>query len=376
MNKSAFLSGVEKTILELKHTTDSIRETAVYYSMALDADQIVEPLIAAFAAEGNATIRATMARALGILKDRRAIEPLLLAVTTDRSPVVRHEAANALGELDGREEVVEPLIAVLSAPNEHKGNKMDVNVVSSIVFALRKLNDARAVEPLIDALERKDEQTRAVIALSLGSFGDIRAVEPLLNLLYDDEPLIRRAAACALGDLSDQRAVLPLIDALTDPDFETRSGAIKSLGLLGDRRAIEPLCSLLQQDRIPYRRVFIIGALDRLGATQAVRPLIALLQNSLEEEEVRAASIETLGHLGDKSATPFLLNFVTDFVAGDANELRWRAVVALGQLGDTRAIDRLSRYRTDPEPVMRMAVISALRQLKTAQTAELLPDHP
>ncbi|GCE08709.1 HEAT repeat domain-containing protein [Dictyobacter aurantiacus] len=375
MNKSASLSGLEKTILALKHTTDSIREAAVYYCIALDANHTVEPLIAAFAVEGNAPMRATMARALGILKDRRAIEPLLLAVTTDRSSAVRRDAANALGELDGREEVVEPLIAVLSAPNEHKGNKMDVNVVSSIVFALRKLNDARAVEPLIEALERKDEQTRAVIALSLGSFGDRRAVEPLLNLLYDDEPLIRRAAACALGDLGDQRAVLPLINSLTDPDFETRSGAIKSLGLLGDRRAIEPLCSLLQQDRIPYRRVFIIEALDRLGATQAVRPLIALLQNSFEEE-VRVASIETLGHLGDKSATPYLLNFVTDFVAGDANELRWRAAVALGQIGDTLAIDKLSKYRTDPEPVMRMAVITALRQLKTAQTAELFPEHP
>lgn len=374
MNNSVFLSGLEKTTLELKNTADSIRETAVYYSMALDAAQIVEPLIAAFAVEGNATIRATMARALGILKDRRAIEPLLLAVTTDGCPVVRFEAASALGELGGRE-VVDPLITVLSAPHEHKGDKMDVNVVSSIVFALRKLNDTRAVEPLIAALERRDEQTRAVIALSLGSFGDVRAVEPLLNLLDDTEPLIRRAAACALGDLGDQSAVQPLIGSLDDPDFETRSSAIKALGLLGDRRAIEPLCSLLQQDRIPYRRVFIIEALHRLGATQAVRPLLALLQNPLEEEEVRAAAIETLGHLGDPCAVPFLLALVTDFVVGEANELRWRAAVALGQIGDVRAIDKLSRYRTDPEPVMRMAVIASLRQLKVIQTSELFPDY-
>ncbi|GHO83558.1 HEAT repeat domain-containing protein [Dictyobacter formicarum] len=310
MNKITFLSGPEKTPLELKNTADPIRDTAVFFSMAVNAAQIIEPLI-----------------------------------------------------------------AVLSASNEHKGNKMDVNVVSSVVSALRELNDACAVEPLIAAIERRDEQTRAVIALSLGSFGDTRAVEPLLNLLHDGEPLIRRAAACALGDLGDRRAVLPLIALLTDPDFETRGSAIKALGLLGDRRAIEPLCSLLQQDQIPCRRIFIVESLDRLGATQAVDSLIALLQDPLEDDEVRALSIEALGHLGDKCAVPFLLAVITDSVADDANEMRWRAAVALGQLGDPRAIDTLSRYRTDPEPIMRMAVIAALRQLEIIKAVEAVAEN-
>ena len=240
---------------------------------------------------------------------------------------------------------------------------MDVNVVTSIVFALRKLNKAREVEPFTAATARRDEQTRAVIALSLGSFGDTRAVEPLINLLHNDEALIRCAAACMLGDLGDQRAVEPLLEILGDDDFETRSSVVKALGLLGDKRAVLPLLALFDRNKPAYRRVFVIEALDRLDDLQAVEPLIQRLLDIDEVEEVRQAAIEVLGHLGDKRAVPYLLPGLANTDGYFAYEMRWRAAVALGQIGDTGVIETLQTYLTDPEPVMRMAVSGALRQL-------------
>ncbi|WP_172632057.1 HEAT repeat domain-containing protein [Dictyobacter arantiisoli] len=288
---------------------------------------------------------------------------LFSMLMTERYPFIRFEAVSAPGEWDAMV-VGEPLIAVLSEPIEHEGDAMDVNVVTDVVVTLRKLNDKRALEPLEAEIERRDEQTRAVIALSLGSFGDMRAVEPLLNLLYDEEALIRRAAAYALGDLGDQRAVGPLMAILDDSDFETRSNVVKALGLLGDRRAVPPLIAALQQQEPLYRRVFIIEALDRLGDVCAVDALLERLQDPCEEKEVRAAAIEVLGHFGAKRAVPPLLSCLYDRGDDMVYEMRWRAAVALGQIGDTQAIVPLRAFLSDPEPVMRMAVSGALRQLE------------
>jgi HEAT repeat protein len=294
-----------------------------------------------------------------------------------------YDAASALGEL-GDAVVVEPLSAVLSNPNEHEGDIMDVNIVTSVVFALRKLNSARAAEPGVTTIARKDEQTRAVIALSLGSFGDTRAVEPLLNSLQADEPLIRSMAACVLGDLGDRRAVDPLLAILADEDFETRNSVVKALGLLGDKRAVLPLLSVLNQSKIAYRRIFVIEALDRLGDLRAIDALIQRLIDPLEDKEVRQAGIEVLGHLGDKRAVPFLLPGLADTDGCAAYEMRWRVAVALGQIGDTQVIETLQAYLSDPEPVMRMAVSGALRQLGVVRAVESLtetgndysPDNP
>ncbi|GCE30680.1 hypothetical protein KDA_61640 [Dictyobacter alpinus] len=270
----------------------------------------------------------------------------------------------------GNVAVIESLIAILLNSNEHEGKAMDVSVVSSLVSALRKLNDARAVEPLLAALERKDEQTRAVIALSLGSFGDMCAVEPLINLLHDQEPLIRRAAACVLGDLADRRAVPPLLAILDDPDLETRNSAIKALGLLGDIRAVMPLLCLLEQASPSYRRIFIIEALDRLGDLRTVEAFIACLTDPLEETEVRIASIEAVGHLAAKSAVPVLLPMLSAPTDDEFSEMRWRTAVALGQIGDTQAIPSLQPHLSDPEPVMCMAVSNALQQLELIKVVE------
>ena len=51
----------------------------------------------------------------------------------------------------------------------------------------------------------------------------------------------RRAAAEALGQLGDKRAVEPLIAALQDDVENVRQAAAEALGQLGDERAVEPL---------------------------------------------------------------------------------------------------------------------------------------
>ncbi|SHG63136.1 HEAT repeat domain-containing protein [Streptoalloteichus hindustanus] len=56
---------------------------------------------------------------------------------------------------------------------------------------------------------------------------------------------VRREAAFALGELNDPRALEPLVAALEDPALDVRVAAVKALGEIPDPRAVEALPALL-----------------------------------------------------------------------------------------------------------------------------------
>src|SRR5437879_1792962 len=88
------------------------------------------------------------------------------------------------------------------------------------VDALRKIGDARAVEPLIAALKDTGDPR----------FPGVPAPGSAVSTL-------RRAAVDALGQFGDARAVEPLIAALKDDDKDLREAAVDAPTRLGgDRR--------------------------------------------------------------------------------------------------------------------------------------------
>ena len=88
--------------------------------------------------------------------------------------------------------------------------EVDWEIRSSAAAALRNIADARAVEPLIGALEDDDYtdigDARAVESLmfALGEIGDARAVEPLIDMLGDEDDNVRKAAKKALEKLGHE----------------------------------------------------------------------------------------------------------------------------------------------------------------------------
>jgi len=100
---------------------------------------------------------------------------------------------------------------------------------------------APAVEPLIEALKRdEDEVARWVAADALGTIGDNRAVEPLIEALKNDvHPDVQWHAAESLGRLRDDRAVEFLADALKDEDSMVREFAKKALKEIKAKKSIK-----------------------------------------------------------------------------------------------------------------------------------------
>jgi len=285
---------------------------------------------------------------------------------------VRAGAAERLGKL-GDARAVEPLIGALDDATWAVRRKA--------AEALGKLGDARAVEPLIRCVKEGDADTRDTAIEALVKLGK-PAVEPLIACLKDEDPFVRQRAAHTLAKLGwspandaqraavlwakgdwdalvkmGKPAVEPLLELLEHADPQLRSDAGLALGQLGDPRAVGPLVSRLRDDFVECLRVYAAEALVKLGKP-AVQPLIGCLRDN--DHTVRARAAQTLGKLGDAGAVEPLIACLGDGV----DKVREAAAEALGDLGDPRAIEPLTRCLKDEEWAVRQSAALALDKLR------------
>ncbi len=150
---------------------------------------------------------------------------------------------------------------------------------------------------------------RIPIAEALGKIQDRRAVEPLIAALKDKYPPLRRSVAAALGAIKDRRAVEPLIAVVMerqnkDSDLTVIEAAVRALGEIRDPRAVEPLVPLVvHYDYSPDLYEAAAEALKKLGATETqvgeirVRTLLPVLKDS--NAAGREAAVVALGESRD-----------------------------------------------------------------------------
>lgn len=139
--------------------------------------------------------------------------------------------------------------------------------------------------------------------------------------------------------------------ALKSEDLYIRVKAVEKLSLCKDNRAVEPLIEALS-DPDKYVRHLAIQGLGYLHAQQVVPILIDLIQDSnLDIEAVRA-----LGEIGDSAAIEPLLPLLED-----KNRYRREASAgALGQLKAREAFEPLIRLLDDEYGSVRLMALSAI----------------
>ncbi len=207
-----------------------------------------------------------------------------------------------------------------------------------------------AVEPLIHALKDDHRWVRENAAVALGKIGDTRSVEPLIHALKDDHRWVRENAAVALGKIGDTRSVEPLIHALKDDHRWVREKAAGALGQIGNPRAVEPLFHTLK-DKDSYVR------------KEAAEALKLLNWEPLKETEMvyyflAKQNWEKLVKLGEIAVEP-LIHALKEVA------VRQNAAVALGEIGDTRAVNPLLKVVRDNSINMdsRVEIVYAVRHL-------------
>ncbi|MCJ7750450.1 MAG: HEAT repeat domain-containing protein [Armatimonadetes bacterium] len=285
---------------------------------------------------------------------------------------------NALGKL-GQEKIeaaVEPaMYNLLPIDGSEKG---------AAIKALGLIGDSRAVLAIIPFLQDKDNREGAVTAL--GQMGDFRAVEPILATMLEtekryrnaailalrrigepafpalvrelrsDQVLLRQAAAEALVGSDSAGVNGALIVALKDYDDEVRASAALALGWKENVGAVPALIGSLSDSswRVVDSAVSALGEIG-LGATDT---LLAALRSPESSLTVRYQVSRALSAMG-RDAVPRLTAALSD---GSPSVQMWSAV-ALGEIGDSRAVDALERLAEGADPEVQWVAQEQLRRL-------------
>ncbi|SEL61888.1 PBS lyase HEAT-like repeat-containing protein [Stigmatella aurantiaca] len=282
------------------------------------------------------------------------------------------------------------------------------------------------VERLLSVLDTEAVDVGAAIHLMnfLGRYGVRAAVAPIISRLKHDEPMVRREAATALGELRDARALEPLLQSTRDTEAMVRQEAATALGKVAEPAAVGALHAMLQEP-IHTVRAAAAGALCAFQGPEARAALRDAAKDPIEDVRrevlwrlsarkspddaellvlflddpymrVRCEAARSLGSMRERMAVEPLLDLLRQrraplndddfipmsnrghgFFAGPFMDERLplvEAALALGEIGDQRAIAPLRAIHDEVDAGVRPAIIHSLGMLGGGCTIEwLLP---
>jgi HEAT repeat protein len=256
----------------------------------------------------------------------------ILKALKSKNEKVRNKAAVDLVHFQfNNQEPVEPLLDALEDET--------IDAKYAIIIALGNLRDKGAYVPLLNILQTsEDKDTQNSAAFALGKIGDIRAVEPLLTAFQNQE--LRWGAGNALGLIGDSRAIEPLIKTLDDELWV--GGAIHGLVAFGEL-AIEPLAKVLHNGSSTARRnavdtvrqLWFHGKARKSIVKYVVEPLLEVLKD--KNDMTRGLAAVMLSEIRDMRGFEPLLEMVKD----ESSYVRRCLAIGLKDFGDGRAIPAL-----------------------------------
>jgi HEAT repeat protein len=344
----------EEAITALKQigpqTADEVRfllsDRAAYAGAAAALSQLgpqgAAPLLrGCYNVDGD--LRAQALTNLGLQKVKAALDPALYNLGSDPNNK-KGEALKALGFIGDRR-AVPALIPFL----KDKDNR------EAAVTSLGLLRDPRAVEPILATLLETEKRYRNAAVLALRRIG-APAFPPLVRELGSPEVLMRQAAASALIGSSSPTVNGPLMVALKDSDEQVRSAAARALGWDGNVGAVASLVGTLS-DKSWMVVDSAVAALGAIGVP-AADSLLAVLRKPGEDLTVSYQIARALAAMG-RSAVPKLTGALSD---PSPSVQKWSAV-ALGEIGDPRAVEALKKLQGSPVPEVRWVAQEQLRRL-------------
>jgi HEAT repeat protein len=363
---------------------EKVRQEAAFGLAQLADVGALNPLIASLK-DPQGGVRSNAARGLGRIGDVKAVLPLLVAAYSDPLESVRQQARAALLAVGAPAR--RPLVAAL------RDNRMEIRMTAAemldglgwqpaddergVAYWIARGQYARCAEvglPAVDALLTLlrgplDDAAAQVVAEALIKIG-APAVEALLARLPSGQ-WNSMAVIEVLGRAGDERVVMPLIEMLDDKQQGEvyHRAAAEALVKIGGGHARQALILALHDQDELSRRI-AADALDRLGWQPDMSEAGAWYW-------IAKGEFERCVKIGAAAVGP-LISTLYDRNTFNAEA----AAMALGELGDLRAIDALGEVSGFyPAGFFPSAAAKALRQiggkgviaplLKIVQTARL-----
>lgn len=247
------------------------------------------------------------------------------------------------------EPAIDTLVPVLGNATEY--------VRESAISILTKIG-APAAERLKEALDSPDALTRAGAARSLGDIGDKTAIKPLVRKLEDASPYVKTEAAIALYKLGDKSHVDMITSGLGVELIPARRAAAIAIRDVVEKPAFEPLLKATK-DGDKQVRTAAVRALGKVKDTRVIAPLIEAIR--AKDDIIRSAAADALKETGELAVMP-LVDLIKQ--EQDAGTLQ-RAIQALGDLGDKRAVGALEKvYAESKLPLVKQEAAIALNKIE------------
>ena len=238
----------------------------------------------------NVEIRDLVGDAIGEIKDPGSI-PILRRHLKHRDPEVRLTTLRTIGQIGGKDtaKVVRPFL-----------DDSDSIVLLTVLDILGQLGDTRSMGR-IAALARSPE--RNVRSRALGALGTIardnnmedRLQDLLVSIMDRTRGEVKADIVLSLANLKSEDLWEEFTSLLRDDAPEVRAAAANTLINMRDRRRGPAIVDQIGQERVPFVRVKLAVAAERLNLRGAIEDLIGWLES--DEIEVRRAAQDALKKL-------------------------------------------------------------------------------
>lgn len=235
---------------------------------------------------------------------------------------------------------------------------------------LRELQDVRAIEPLINALDFGapfDEFGETLAALL--SFGDC-VVPLLIDTLHSNDLSLSLSAITVLGSFKDERAIAPLLQVL-DEDDEHASKILPSALAQFGVAVLDPLIERVQTHRNPHVQRTALSALSRI--TNPCVPAFA--ETQLSKRHLQQTAIHTLGRretVTDMAEIAHRIDLIVPFLDDSRSSVRAIAAFSLGTLYDGRAFDPLVEHLAEADFELKLNIVLALGRIGSPKAIDKL----
>lgn len=201
----------------------------------------------------------------------------------------------------------------------------------------KSLVDRANTAALLPLTQDTDARTRYHAARALGPLKDAKAIPALAAMLTDTNLVVRKSALVALGQsgrITDRLVISNLVAVLRNPDKQTgflKVFAAETIGTAGEA-AVPALLEAL-----PNPQAIRALGLTRTRDAGAHQAIIAILADPKRDYWTRLQAARAAGNAKITSAVDTLVTFLP---AGN-EDLAEAAIIALGQIGDERAVPAL-----------------------------------
>ncbi|HPZ08993.1 MAG TPA: tetratricopeptide repeat protein [Candidatus Eremiobacteraeota bacterium] len=158
-----------------------------------------------------------------------------------------------------------------------------------------------------------------------------------------------------------------MILQLNVPDSKIKRFAIKTIGEIKTEKAVKPLISLLKKEQDWEVRKITVETLAKFRLNDQAEELMKEILINDENPQVRAAAAQAMGIYENKTFSGPLILALNDM----SDEVRMRAIIALGKLKDERALEPLNKIiQQEKEGTVKEEALMAIELISPAYLAE------